>query len=137
MNKETKTLEYYHSTGLFIKYLKAGYIEMSQIKEIDNLDFLINDLKNHGIILFSASETNTIYENKIKTGSASSELVFDSLYDAIAYCKDKKLSVAADSYIRTALLKNLDGKSKSAYGKNWEYVKVPLDISEYKIEVIL
>lgn len=137
VNKQNKTLEYYHSVTLFSKYLKEGYVEMSEIKEVGNIDFLVDDLRNHGVLIYSASETHEVYENKIRTGSTSSELVFDNLYVAIAYCKEKKLSVAADSYIKTALLKNLNGKTKSAYGKNWEYVRVPLEISEYKIEVIL
>ena len=73
----------------------------------------------------------------VETKVGASTLIFDSIFAAVQYCKEAKLSTAGEPYIKSALTKNLMGKTKSAYGKNWVFNIHPLDISNYKIKVII
>lgn len=137
VNKETKTLEYYNDISLYCKYLFEGFIEMSDIKEVGNIDFLLEALRFRGVLIFEVSKINNAESYKIKMVSGASETILDNVQSAMSYCREKGLSAAADSYIKTALVKNLTGKTKSAYGKTWSFIVDPLDLSDYKIEVII
>jgi hypothetical protein len=137
VNKETETLEYYNELSLSYKYLMEGLFDMSDIKEVGNIDFLIEDLRFRGILLFNVSQINNLEAYSIETKTGASVLNFDSVYAAIDYCKQKKLSTAGDSYIKNTLIKNLTGKTKSAYGLSWTFKSHKLDISNYKIKVVI
>lgn len=136
INKETQTLQYYSSLSLFHKYLMEDFVGLSDIKEVGNTEFLITKLKQQGVLVFNVNDFGSLGETKIKLVGAN-EQVFDNLVAAIQYCKDKGFSNAGDSYIRNTLTRHLDGKTKAAYGRKWEYTFTPLDVSDYKIEVII
>lgn len=137
VNKDTNTIEVYAETALFCKYLFDGFVELSDIKDVGDIGFLLNELRYRGVLVFSLEHINDPQSYKIKTKTGASELVFDNLYAAIDYCKETKLTSAGDSYIKSTLMKNLTGKTKSAYGKSWEFITEHLDIKDYNFTIIV
>ena len=135
VNEESKKLDYYNGVSLMTKYLKEDYFDMSDIKEVDDIDFLINDLRYRGVLLFNVSKINSVKAYKVKTKIGVSYLEFDSVLAAVNYCKEAKLSSAGDSYIKNTIMKNLNGKTKSAYGLSWTLELRDIDISNYKINI--
>lgn len=137
INKDTKTVEYYNSHALVYKYLMEGIFETSDIKEVGDISPLLDELRYRGILIYEVSKMDKPQSYTVETTVGASTLVFNSIFSAVSYCKEAKLSTAGDSYIKTALTKNLMGKTKSAYGHNWVFKTEALDLSEYQIKVII
>ena len=137
INEKEQKIEYYSSHALVYKYLMEGVFDMSQIEKVGDISSLLDDLRYRGILIYEVDKINNAqgYEVEVKVGAST--LNFDSIYAAVQYCQINKLSVAGESYIKSALMKNLMGKTKSAYGLNWVFKIKNLDISNYKIEVII
>jgi hypothetical protein len=132
LKEDTKTLEYYTSGSLFIKYSREKFCHMNEIKEVGNIDFLIDRLRYNGVMIFEITKIQNPQVYKVISGN----ITFNSIKEAVEYCQANKLSTAAESYIKTAIMKNLMNKTKTAYGRTWQFKILPIDLSDYTIQLI-
>ena len=137
INEESKTIQYYNSHALVYKYLMEGIFDTSDIKEVGDISSLLDGLRYRGVLIYEVEKMNNPQSYRVEVKVGASTLSFNSILSAVSYCKEQKLSTAGEPYIKTALMKNLMGKTKSAYGLNWVFNTTDLDISDYKIEVII
>lgn len=91
----------------------------------------IEIMENNGYIIDTLANA---YQNKmtkrvIKVGSCK----FSNLEDAAKWCVQKGYSTASLQRIESTLRRNLEGKSKTAYGQVFEYSKEPIEIDKFQI----
>ena len=137
INRDSKTIEHYTSISLFNTFKQKGLCSMDEIKEVGNIDFLLTRLVSEGFQLFKTKELTSAKIFKILMKNKNQEIEFESISAAIRYCKEQKLSSAADSYIRTALVKALKGQTKSAYGRTWQFTFQEVDLEDYTHRIII
>lgn len=133
---KNKEILIYDSSSLFSYYRDKGLVTMSDLVNDKSLDEFLDKQKLQGEQIYELSEFRNARITTIKCSKVGQEYFFDNLGAAVEFCKLKKLSVAADNYIKVAIIKNLKGSTKSAYAYSWSFVTEDINTDDYKIIII-
>lgn len=137
INKETETIEFYNSSSLFYKLLKSGDAHMDDLLGIDDFSKLLEELRYAGYLIFNSDKIHQPQSYTVEVSIKGKVESFDSIYAAIDHATKLWLSTAGFNYIKSTIVKNLMGKTKSAYGFSWVLKSKDLDLSSYKTKLFL
>lgn len=137
VNKETETIEFYNSGSLFYKLLKSGDLHMDDLLGIDDYSKRLEELRYAGYLIFSSEKIHQPQAYTVEVSIKGKIESFDSIYAAVDYATKLGLSTASFNYIKSTIVKNLMGKTKSAYGFSWVFKSKDLNLSNYKTKLFL